>query len=317
MRGDNGGRLPLFQIKPMLAVAARPFDSPDFIYEVKWDGYRCLAYLDRKTVLQSRNLLDITPLFPELAGLHRLVGLQPAVLDGEIVVLDEKGRPSFSRLQAREKGGDPVKIGRAAGQNPAVFIAFDLLYCCGECIMARPLTFRKDLLQEAVHTEENLVLANFIETAGTSFFTACVEQGLEGVVAKAKDSPYLPGKRSPYWQKFRQTHREDFLIVGYEMGAGTRRLKALFLGEMSRGRLHYRGKVGTGFNREEEAMLLAMLKGLKQVPPPFKGVVSDPTVTRWVEPRLFCSVEYLEQTPDGHLRHPVYRGLRWDREPGK
>ncbi|MBE3572173.1 MAG: non-homologous end-joining DNA ligase [Moorella humiferrea] len=301
----------------MLAVASRPFDSPDFIYEVKWDGYRCLAYLDRKTVLQSRNLLDITPAFPELAGLHCRVGMQPAVLDGEIIIPGEGGRPSFSRLQVRGRITDPVKIRQAARQNPAVFVAFDLLYCRGENIMSRPLSWRKGLLREAVRTGDNLALSTFIETEGISFFAACTRQGLEGVVAKAKDSPYLPGRRSSYWQKFRQTRAGEFLIVGYEPGAGDRLLRALILGEYRQGRLVYRGKVGTGFDREEEERLLAALKGLKTVSPPFGEPVADPARTRWVEPLLVCTVEYLEQTPDGRLRHPTYRGLRWDKEPGE
>ncbi|MDN5327338.1 MAG: ligase 1 [Moorella sp. (in: firmicutes)] len=199
MTGENGGRLPVFHIKPMLAVAGRPFDSPDFIYEVKWDGYRCLAYLDRKTILQSRNLLDITPAFPELAGLHRWVRMQPAVLDGEIIIPGEKGRPSFSRLQARGRLADPLKIRQATRQNPAVFVAFDLLYCWGENIMPRPLYWRKGLLQEAVRPGDNLVISSFIETHGTTFFAACVRQGLEGVMAKAKDSPYLPGPTGARW----------------------------------------------------------------------------------------------------------------------
>ncbi|MGI6284825.1 non-homologous end-joining DNA ligase [Neomoorella humiferrea] len=317
MTGENGGRLPVFQIKPMLAVAARPFDSPDFIYEVKWDGYRCLAYLDRKTVLQSRNLLDITPAFPELAGLHRWVGMQPAVLDGEIIIPGEEGRPSFSRLQARGRLADPLKIRQAALQTPAVFVAFDLLYCRGENIMPQPLHWRKGLLQEAVQPGDNLVISSFIETHGTTFFAACARQGLEGVMAKAKESPYLPGRRSSHWRKIRHIRQGEFIIVGYEPGTGGRRLGALILGTYRQGRLVYRGKVGTGFDREEERRLLAELKKLKAVPPPFGEPVPGLTRPRWVEPRLLCTVEYLEQTPDGCLRHPVYRGLRWDREPGE
>lgn len=317
MTGENGGRLPVFQIKPMLAVAGRPFDSPDFIYEVKWDGYRCLAYLDRKTILQSRNLLDITPAFPELAGLHRWVRMQPAVLDGEIVVPGEEGRPSFSRIQARGILADPLKIRHAALQSPAVFVAFDLLYCRGENIMPQPLHWRKGQLQEAVQPGDNLVISSFIETHGTTFFAACARQGLEGVMAKAKDSPYFPGRRSSYWRKIRYTRQGEFIIVGYEPGTGGRRLGALILGTCRQGRLAYRGKVGTGFDREEEQMLLVELKKLKAVPPPFEEPVPGLTRPRWVEPRLVCTVEYLEQTPDGHLRHPSYRGLRWDKEPGE
>ncbi|MDN5347847.1 MAG: ligase 1 [Clostridia bacterium] len=317
MREEYGGRLPVFKIKPMLAVTGRPFDSPDFIYEAKWDGYRCLAYLDRKTILQSRNLLDISPAFPELADLHQGVGMQPAVLDGEIIIPGEGGRPSFSRLQARGRLTDPLKIRQAAGQEPAVFVAFDLLYCRGENIMPQPLHLRKSLLQEAVRPRDNLVVSTFIETHGTGFFAACVREGLEGVMAKDKNSPYLPGKRSPYWRKFRHARQGEFIIVGYEPGAGSRSLGALILGAYRQGRLVYRGKVGTGFGREEEERLLAELKRLRPVPPPFGEPVAGVTRPRWVEPRLVCEVEYLEETPDGRLRHPSYRGLRWDKEAGE
>ncbi|MBC7325464.1 MAG: ATP-dependent DNA ligase, partial [Moorella sp. (in: Bacteria)] len=273
--GGNRG-LPVGRIKPMLAVTDQPFDSPDFIYEIKWDGYRCLAYLDGSTFLQSRNLQDLTPTFPELAGLHRGVRGQPAVLDGEIIVLDEGGRPSFSRLQARGRLAAPAKIRQAAIHTPAIFVAFDLLYYCGDNIMARPLSARKELLQEAIKQQQDyLLVSTFIEASGTSFFNACVRQGLEGVMAKARESPYLPGRRSPYWRKFRHTRQGEFVIVGYEPGKGERSLGALILGEYRQGRLVYRGKVGTGFDREEEERLLAELRKVQPVPPPFAGPVKD------------------------------------------
>ena len=293
----------------MLAVSSRSFDAPDFIYEVKWDGYRCLAYLDDSTFLQSRNLRDLTPVFPELTDLHQNVGTQPAVLDGEIIVLDEAGKPSFSRLQARGRLVDSLKVRRAAGRAPALFIAFDILYCQGENIMSRPLTWRKQLLQESVSPRDNLLISTFIEAGGTDFYNACVRQGLEGVMAKAKESPYLPGRRSPYWRKFRHTHQGEFIIAGYEPGRGDRSLGALILGERRPGGLVYRGKVGTGFDREEEAMLLADLKKLKSAASPFAEPLLDLHRPCWVEPRLVVEVEYLELTPDGRLRHPGYRCL--------
>ncbi len=277
-------QLPVFRLRPMLAVLSPPFDSPDFLYEVKWDGYRCLAFLDGKTILQSRNLQDLTPSFPELANLHVAVKGQPAVLDGEIVVLDDEGRPSFNLLKARGSLTDPRRVRRAAGRTPALFVAFDLIYHRGEKIMPKT-----------------------IETYGTRFFASCTKQGLEGVIAKEKRSPYLPGRRSSYWRKFKRTRQGQFLILGYQPGSG-RRLGALLLGECQDGRLVYRGKVGTGFDREEEERLLEELERLPPALPPF-AVPPGLSRPRWVEPRLACKVEYLEETPGGRLRHPTYRGL--------
>lgn len=311
----TGVGLPLFQIRPMLAVISRPFDSPDFLYEIKWDGYRCLAYLEGQTLLQSRNLLNITPTFPELASLHQRVKGQPAVLDGEIIVPGKDGKPSFSLLQGRGRLGDPLKVRQAARRTPAIFVAFDLLYYQGENIMPEPLRRRKERLQEALAPGENLIVSSFIENYGMKFYEACVGQGLEGVMAKELDSPYLPGKRSPRWRKFRHTRAGEFIIAGYEPGAGGRLLGSLILAECREGQLVYRGKVGTGFDRQEEKKLLVELQQLQPGPPPFKENIPELRKPRWVQPRLVCTVEYLELTPDGRLRHPTYRGLRWDKAP--
>jgi len=308
MTGENT-RLPLFKLRPMLAVSSPPFDSPHFLYEVKWDGYRCLAYIVGKTILQSRNLRDFTPSFPELSNLHYRVKAQPVVLDGEIIILDEKGLPSFNLLKARGSLTGEWKVRRAASRFPALFVAFDLLYYRGENIMSKPIEVRKSLLQESVSGSDNLALSNFIDTYGTSFFESCLKQGLEGVMAKEKGSPYLPGRRSSYWRKFKRTQQGQFLILGYQPGTGRRRLGALLLGEYKNGRLIYRGKVGTGFDREEEERLLMQLERLSTTDPPFKEPVPGLTRPRWVEPRLICKVEYLEETPEGFLRHPSYRGL--------
>ncbi|WP_231967814.1 non-homologous end-joining DNA ligase [Thermanaeromonas toyohensis] len=301
--------MPIFRLRPMLAVSSPPFDSPNFLYEVKWDGYRCLAYIDGKTILQSRNLRDLTPSFPELSNLHYAVKGQPVVLDGEIIVLDDKGRPSFNLLKARGNLTDEWKVRQAAGRNPALFVAFDLLYYQGENIMLKPLEVRRGWLQEALPHLDNLVVSTFIDTYGTRFFESCLKQGLEGVMAKERRSPYLPGRRSSYWRKFRRTQQGQFLILGYQPGTGRRSLGALLLGEYQDGRLVYRGKVGTGFDQEEEQRLLMELEKLPSISPPFAEPVPGLTRPRWVEPRLVCEVEYLEETPEGHLRHPSYRGL--------
>ncbi|GFN23804.1 ATP-dependent DNA ligase [Thermanaeromonas sp. C210] len=301
--------LPLYRLRPMLAVSSEPFDSPDFIYEIKWDGYRCLAYIDGKTILQSRNLQDLTRSFPDLSYFHHSVKGQPLVLDGEIIVLDDTGRPSFNFLKARGNLIDEWKVRRAAARAPALLVVFDVLYYRGQDVMARPLEVRKGWLQEAVRPTDNLIISGFISTYGTRFFESCLEQGLEGVMAKEKGSPYLPGRRSSYWRKFRRTREGQFLILGYQPGTGRRELGALLLGEYLDGRLVYRGKVGTGFDREEERHLLAELEKLPSLLPHQVEGLAGIRGVRWVEPRLVCKVEYLEETPEGRLRHPSYRGL--------
>ncbi|MGI9861236.1 non-homologous end-joining DNA ligase [Moorella naiadis] len=311
----ENSQLPVFQIKPMLAIAGQPFDSPDFLYEVKWDGYRGLAYLEERTILQSRNLQDITAVFPELADLHQPVRGRPAVLDGEIIIPRTDGKPSFSLLQARGRLGDPLKIRQAARQTPAIFMAFDILYHQGRNVMAEALQLRKEILQSEVRAAANLIVSQFILNQGISFYEACVNRGLEGVMAKELSSPYLPGKRSPLWRKFRHTLAGEFIIAGYEPGRGERALGALILASYVEGRLIYRGKVGTGFDRGEERELMACLQRLPAAPPPFREAIPELKNPRWVEPRLVCQVEYLEMTPQGRLRHPGYRGLRRDKEP--
>ncbi|MCL4439653.1 MAG: non-homologous end-joining DNA ligase [Firmicutes bacterium] len=309
---ESGPRL---QIKPMLAVPSQPFDSEEFIYEVKWDGYRCLAYLNGRTILQSRNLIDLTPGYPDLTSLHQASKLEGVVLDGELLVLNKEGQPSFHLLQTRSKLRDPIKIRQAARKTPAIFMAFDILYWGGGNVMSRPLHSRQELLRETVREQTSLVISQFIETKGINFYRACLDRGLEGVMAKQKDSPYLPGQRSLYWRKFRYTRSEEFIILGYEPGRGSRLLGSLILGAYRDGQLVYRGKVGTGFTYREQTELVQELKQLRSLASPIRESGPELSHPCWVEPKLVCQVEYLEKTPDGCLRHPVYHGLRWDKEP--
>ncbi|MCL6635800.1 MAG: ATP-dependent DNA ligase, partial [Peptococcaceae bacterium] len=205
--------LPL--VRPMLAVSAEPFDSAEHLFEVKWDGYRGLAYLNGGTVLRSRNLLDLTGMFPELAGLHGKVKELPAILDGEIVAL-ENGRPSFAALQSRGRTGGLKGAACAPAGGPAVFIAFDILYSGGRSVMKMPLAERKRLLEETVEPGEEVILSRYVLRNGRAFYDLCVERGLEGVVAKRLDSIYLPGRRSSHWLKFRHTREADLVICGYQ-----------------------------------------------------------------------------------------------------
>lgn len=306
------GTLPL--LRPMLAVSSEPFDSAGHLFEVKWDGYRSLAYLEGRTVLRSRNLLDLSVKFPELAGLHGKVKRMPAILDGEIVVF-ENGRPSFAGIQARGRMNDLKRIGRTAVERPAVFITFDILYCRGKSVMELPLGERKKFLEDMVEPGEELIVSQFILRDGRDFYDACVKEGLEGVVAKKLDSVYLPGRRSTYWQKFRHTKEAALVICGYQQGTAGRNLGSLVLGGYREGKLVYQGKVGTGFSdREAEALLEGLCK-LEVAEETLVVPKEEKRRTRWVKPLLVCSVDYLTTTAEGYLRHPVYRGIRWDKSP--
>lgn len=301
-------------LKPMLAVSSQPFDSPEYFYEVKWDGYRALAYLDTGvTVLRSRNLLEITGVFPELGGIHRGVKSLPALLDGEVVVFSG-GRPSFGAIQSRGRLTSPVKIKRASEMLPAVYLAFDVLYAGGRPVMDEPLWRRKEILAREAQGTGPLVVSEYVPENGVLFAQAAREQGLEGIMAKAVNSPYLPGKRSPYWKKVRHTREADLGICGYSAGKGGRRLGALLLCGSDKGKNVYAGKVGTGFNRETEEDLVKRLQKIRTETPPLAVPRKEAAGVTWVRPHLVCTVEYLERTGEGYLRHPSFKGLRFDKE---
>lgn len=308
----DGKTLPL--VRPMLAVSSLPFDSDKHLFEIKWDGYRSLAYLDNRTLIRSRNLVDMSVKFPELVTLHQKIKKLPAILDGEIVVF-EAGKPSFAGLQARGRMDDFKRVNWASVERPAVFIAFDVLYAGGGSVMEKTQEERKSLLEDMVEQDDRLVLSRFILTEGLAYYDACVKEGLEGVIAKRLNDIYQPGRRTNSWQKFRHTFEADLVICGYQRGAGGRALGSLILGGYREGRLIYRGKVGTGFNEREAAALLEVLKQLEvdeqTLIIPNKGKKH----TRWVRPVLVCVVNYLTLTSEGCLRHPVFKGLRSDKPP--
>lgn len=310
MRHTNS--IPL--LKPMLAVSSQPFDSPEYIYEVKWDGYRAMAYLDNGvTELRSRNLLDITGVFPELGGIHRHVESLPALLDGEVVVFSG-GRPSFGAIQSRGRLTDSVKIKRYSEMLPAAYVAFDILYISGRTVMDEPLLRRKEMLAAEVKGGGSLAVSEYVAENGVLLAEAVRDQGLEGIMAKALNSPYLPGKRSPYWKKVRHTREADLAICGYRAGKGGRRLGALLLCGSIKGKTVYVGKVGTGFSREAEEELINRLQKIRTAAPPLTVPRKDAAGVTWVKPRLVCTVEYLETTAEGYLRHPSFKGLRFDKE---
>lgn len=303
------------KIRPMLAHIADPFDSEDFWFEVKWDGSRTLAFVSERLRLQNRRLLNITNRYPEIT-LRDDVDAKEAILDGEIVVLRD-GRPDFKLLQTREHVGDELRIELLSQTMPATFIAFDLLYLNGKPLVELPLAERRAKLEEVVSESPRILLSRYVETHGRRFFQGAIELGLEGAMAKRKQSIYQIGKRSRDWLKFKGIKTMDCVIVGYTPGEGWRKeyFGALALGAYREGKLEFMGKVGTGF---DEGLLKSISSLLKARATDIKPVEAEPPYElRWVKPELVCEVKYTELTPDLKLRAPSFKRLRFDKAPGE
>ncbi|MBI3522265.1 MAG: DNA ligase D [Chloroflexi bacterium] len=308
------------KIPPMLATAAdEPFDSPAFAFEPKWDGVRTLAFVDGGEVrLQTRNLLDCTRQYPEieLGTAEALTGAYHAILDGEIVALDEKGVPSFQRLQPRMHVQDPGTIRKLRRETPVFYNVFDLLHLDGEDLMKRPLRERQELLETALTPLGQVRRSEPFVGTGRALFAAVREQGLEGIVAKRLDAPYTSG-RSAAWIKIKSQRTMDCVIGGWTAGQGgrTNTLGALLLGVSRDGKLEPVGHVGTGFDERTLKDLLGVLTEREISESPFARTPRVNQPARWCQPELVCEVQYAELTNDGTLRHPTYRGLRPDIDP--
>ncbi|RLB05300.1 MAG: DNA ligase [Deltaproteobacteria bacterium] len=261
------------KISPMLAYTSAPFDSPRHIFEIKWDGTRCILFIkDKKIRLQNRRLADITYRYPELLGLYREVKAKNAILDGEVVVLS-KGRPDFNKLQQREHISEPIKIDLLSQKMPATYIAFDLLFLNGKNCTHLPLIERKKILRSILQESTYLVESLYIEEKGKAFFKRVLDEGLEGIMAKSITSPYLIGKRSRHWLKIKPKPTAICYIIGYTEGKGAREafFGSLALATYEEGRWVYRGRVGSGFSETDMELILSRLQGLRVNSPPYSG----------------------------------------------
>lgn len=303
------------KLKPMLASSSMPFDSEEYIFEVKWDGFRSLSYLGETTVLQSRNLLNFTHKFPELTGVNSLIKRSPLILDGEIIVMDD-GVPSFYELQKRGWTQEVKAINRAAADKPATYVVFDILYAGNEKLTNLPLVDRKEILHQVIEAGERLFISEGIPQRGVDFYRACVAKNLEGVVAKKLDSLYVPGKRSPYWKKFKKAFEGEFVICGYKQThEASGRVDALLLGSYDGDKLIFQGMVGVGLAGKPGQYLYKSLGQINSERPLFRLPREIARGLIWVLPKYCCAVEFLEPARDGGLRHPVFRGLREDLRP--
>jgi bifunctional non-homologous end joining protein LigD len=305
--------------EPMMAQLVRdPFDGDDWLFEVKWDGHRCLAALEAETTrLTSRTSRAVTGQFPEFENLHRQLAARNAVVDGEVIALDQDGRPSFQRMQDRFHRS-PEELARHRGRVPVNFVAFDLLWLDGQPLLELPLAERRARLREVLVPQDDVRFSEAVEGHGSAFFEQIRDLGLEGVVAKRLASQYRPGSRSPDWRKVKAVRRQDCVIVGWSKGKGGRSstLGSLLVAVYDGDELRYVGNVGTGFTQSFLQRLLPDLEARETDKPPVK-VPSDPRLrgAHWMRPELVCEVEYLRWTDDWRLRAPSFKGIRGDKLP--
>ena len=300
-------------IKPMLAEAREtPFDSPDHVYELKWDGTRAICFVRDGHRFQNRRLTFIEPRYPEI----RVRTRKDAILDGEIVVMDGV-LPSFAKLQEREHASDPIRIEYLARTLPATYVVFDVLYVEGREVMSRPLIERKALLQDVVEVGDRVVLSDFIEARGVEYYNAVIARGLEGIIAKRKASRYLAGRRSKDWIKIKKKASLDCVIAGVTVGEGERRdtFGSVVLGAYHDGALVHVGRVGTGFSEAGRRVLLARLKVLEGPCPFAEPPELEVPIAFWTRPALVCEVHFLEFSKDRHLRAPSFSRMREDKGP--
>ena len=300
--------------KPMLArPAEEPFSSDNWVFEVKWDGIRAISYVKEGLSIRSRNQKELIDNFPELSELNDLT--RDTVLDGEIVVMKD-GKPDFQTLIQRRQNTNPGEIRYMSGKFPATYIIFDILEKDGEELLDIPLMERKKILKNSVNDGKFVVLSIFVEETGVDYYRAALEKGLEGIMAKKKQSSYEPGKRSNNWLKIKQVKTCDCVIFGYTKGEGNREktFGSLILGLYDAAGPVFIGKVGTGFSQEDMEDMKQSLDKYKVNEETLHGVDMDREIT-WLRPDVVCEVGYQSITDDGKLRIPVFKRFREDKDP--
>jgi len=308
-------------VVPMLARLAKlPRDADEWAVEVKWDGVRAIAYCrPGRVALQTRNLNDVTAQYPELKRLSRRLGSIDAVLDGELVVFDEAGRPSFELLQQRIHQTEARVVRRRMKSHPVVYVVFDLLYFDGHDLTGLPYERRREVLDSLELDGESWRTPGYSVGHAAELLEASREQGLEGMVLKRLDSPYAPGKRTGAWLKVKNTLRQELVIGGWTPGEGRRKahlgalLVGYFEGEGAERKLRYGGKVGTGFKQADLEELAERLAPLARKTSPFEAGAAPPKLARFVEPELVAEFEFRELTREGMVRHGAFKGLRGDK----
>lgn len=303
-------------VEPMLSETRDdPPKGGDYIFELKWDGIRALiSFEEGRMKIHTRNQNEVTMQFPELLDGEKAFRATNAVFDAEIVSLDGDGKPVFKKVINRLMSRGESNIQKLSRTAPCYCYVFDCLYLDGRSLINEPLTKRKAWLKDAIRFDTPYRVSEFVED-GQSLFKAAAEHGLEGIMAKKRDSRYLPGKRSDCWYKVKVRQSSEVIVIGYTKGKGDRgqTFGALHIAEKVDGELHYRGKVGTGF---DDATIKDIVKAIEKVEPvkniKVKGELFDKKISTWLDPKLIAEVSYSKLTPDKMFREPVFIRLRPD-----
>lgn len=304
----------------MLAFSSDPFNSEEWIFEIKYDGTRAITYIDKenKSVrMLNRRLIWFESRYPEFKDLWKNVQASRVILDGEVVVFDN-GKPNFYKLEEREHVADKFRIELLSKLMPATYVIFDILYLDGKNLTELELMKRKEILNSVIKESNHLLIADWIEENGKEFFEAVKSKGLEGIMAKKKNSRYEIGKRSKNWLKIKVNETQDAIVVGYTTGKGRREeFGSLILAAYDNGELRYIGKVGTGFSEKTISQLKTILKKLEteKCPLPKEPKIDLPSGRKivWVKPKIVCEVKFMSWTEEKQMRAPVFVRIRNDK----
>jgi bifunctional non-homologous end joining protein LigD len=330
LSGAREGPMPDF-VPPMLATLTEGgFDDPEWVFEVKWDGYRVEAVIrDRHARIWTRKRVDAAAYFPDLAGRADWIEADEAIVDGEVVALDPEGRPSFSLLQertglsgleaaTRRRIPDAPRLSREErARIPLAYMVFDLLHLDGRSLLDVPLADRKALLRARLRPHPIVRFASDVPADGVAFTSAAAERGLEGVVAKRRDSRYQPGRRSRDWLKVKLRRDQEVVVVGWLPGQGTHKdLGSLIVAVNEDGQLRHAGQVGSGIDGRMRRELLSAMDPIRRDTSPLVRTPRLPEA-RWVDPRIVIRAEFSDWTRDDMLRQAAFKGIEIDRDPSQ